>query len=282
MSIWEILGLVFFFFLFVVPVIRRQMVIARRIRAIQLLERHRGSRVITLIHRQEGLGLFGISLLRYIDIEDAEQILRAIRFTPDDMPIDFIVHTPGGLVLAAEQIAHAIKKHQAKVTFFVPHYAMSGGTLLALATDEIVMGDHAVLGSLEPQIGQYGSTSLVKLTQIKSRDKISDEMLLMADTGSKAVEQMRVLINEMLSDTMGEDKARDLAIMLTDGRWTHDFPLTVERLRAIGIPVQVDIPDEIYKLMELYPQPGPARPGVEYIPVPYGRRNREPAGRNNS
>ena len=36
------------------------------------------------------------------------------------------VDTPGGLVLAATQIARAIQGHKGKVTVFVPHYAMSG------------------------------------------------------------------------------------------------------------------------------------------------------------
>jgi ClpP class serine protease len=48
-------------------------------------------------------------------------------------------------VLASRQIAGAIKRHKGKVTAFVPHYAMSGGTLIALAADEIGMCDHAVL-----------------------------------------------------------------------------------------------------------------------------------------
>jgi len=39
------------------------------------------------------------------------------------------------------------------VTVFVPHYAMSGGTLIALTADEIVMDPNAVLGPVDPQIG---------------------------------------------------------------------------------------------------------------------------------
>jgi len=53
---------------------------------------------------------------------------------------------PGGLVLAAEQIAPALRRHSGTVTVFVPRYAMSGGTLIALAADEIVMDPNAVLG----------------------------------------------------------------------------------------------------------------------------------------
>jgi CheY-like chemotaxis protein len=39
------------------------------------------------------------------------------------LPLDIVLHTPGGLVLAALQIARAIRDHKAKVTVFVPHYA---------------------------------------------------------------------------------------------------------------------------------------------------------------
>jgi len=248
---------------------------ARRIRGIRFIERMRNSRAITLIHRQEALGFLGIPFYRYIDIEDSERILRAVRFTPDDMPIDFIIHTPGGLVLPSEQIAHALRRHKAKVTVFVPHYAMSGGTLLALAADEIVMGDDAVLGSVDPQIGmQYPASSILWLTQVKDRDKLEDSTLIFADVARKAVSQISSLIYEILRDRLGEEKARELSEILTEGRWTHDYPLTVERLAALGVPVKVELPNEIYALMELYPQPVPRRPSVEFVPVPYERRER--------
>lgn len=62
-------------------------------------------------------------------------MLRAIELTDPSVPIDLIIHTPGGLVLAAEQIARALSRHPSQVTVMVPHYAMSGGTLIALAAD---------------------------------------------------------------------------------------------------------------------------------------------------
>src|SRR5437879_12288259 len=124
----------------------------QRNRKFHAFEQRRRTRLITMIHRQETMSFLGFPIARYIDIEDSEQVLRAIRLTPPDMPIDFLVHTPGGLVLAAEQIAFALKRHQGKVTVFVPHYAMSGGALIALSGDEIVMAPNAVLGPVEPQL----------------------------------------------------------------------------------------------------------------------------------
>src|SRR5256885_13385299 len=130
----------FWFIMFMIftlqPIIRQKMLEAARLRQIAVLEKSRRTRVITLIHRQETMGFLGFPMFRYIDIEDSEAILRAIKLTDPDVPIDLVLHTPGGLVLAAEQIAHAIGRHKAKVTVIVPHYAMSGGTLIALAADE--------------------------------------------------------------------------------------------------------------------------------------------------
>ena len=124
----------------------------RRVQAIRAIEKAHGSRVITMIHRQERRSLFGLSVSRNIDLEDAQTIIAAIKETPGNVPIDLIVHTPGGLVLAAMQIARAVEAHPAKVTVYVPVYAMSGGTLIALAADEIVLGEFSVLGPIDPQI----------------------------------------------------------------------------------------------------------------------------------
>ena len=60
-------------------------------------EKERGSRVISLIHRQESTSVFGVAVDSHISIEDSEAVLRAIRLTPPEQPIDLILHTPGGL-----------------------------------------------------------------------------------------------------------------------------------------------------------------------------------------
>ncbi len=136
----------FFFVLSAIqPVLKQRFLEATRQRLIARIERQRRSRVILLVHRQEMMSFLGFPVYRYIDVNDSEEVLRAIHLTDKNVPIDIVLHTPGGLVLASLQIARAIHKHEGKVTAFVPHYAMSGGTLIALAADEIVMSEYAVL-----------------------------------------------------------------------------------------------------------------------------------------
>ena len=240
-----------------------------RLRLIKEIERKRKSRVITMIHRQERIAFMGFPLVRYITIEDSERILRAIRMTPDDMPIDLIVHTPGGLALAATQIASALAKRRAPVRVIVPHYAMSGGTLIALAADEIVMDPNAVLGPLDPQLGQFPAPSILRVARMK-KTELRDETLILADVAEKALTQMKNTIVRILTMKGHErEKAEKVADLLTSGYWTHDYPLTVEVIKELGLSVSTDVPDEVYELMELYYQPV-GQPSVQYVPVPYG------------
>ncbi|MGC8800935.1 MAG: SDH family Clp fold serine proteinase [Chloroflexus sp.] len=254
------------------PVIKQRMLDVARQRLLEQLERKRKSRVIVLIHRQETMSLLGFPLVRYINIEDSEAVLRAIKMTDRDIPIDLILHTPGGLVLAAEQIARALQKHPAKVTVFVPHYAMSGGTLISLAADEIVMDENAVLGPVDPQLGQHPAASILRVLERKPISEIDDETLMMADIAEKAIRQVKHTVCELLSDKMSVEKAEEVAHTLASGVWTHDYPITVREARELGLPISTDMPDEIYQMMALYPQTAQRRPSVEYIPVPRSRQ----------
>jgi len=252
------------------PWLRQKMLDSARLRLMHRIERQRNSRVILLVHRQETMSLLGFPVFRYIDINDAEEVIRAIHMTDPDMPIDLVLHTPGGLVLAALQIARAIRAHRGKVTVFVPHYAMSGGTLMALAADEIVMDCHAVLGPVDPQLGEYPAASLVKVVRTKDVNRIDDKTLIMADMAEKALQQIRAEVLELLDGRMPRERAEELADKLTQGTWTHDHPISLREAQEMGLPVRCDMPPEFYQLMALFPQPVRRQMAVQYIPVPYG------------
>ncbi len=266
---------IFFMISALQPVLRQRMIEAARKRMIARIERMRGSRVILLVHRQETMSLLGFPVFRYIDVHDSEEVIRAIQMTDSDVPIDVVLHTPGGLVLAAYQIARAIARHPAKVTVFVPHYAMSGGTLIALAADEIVMGEHAVLGPVDPQLGQQPAASILKVLEQKPADKIDDQTLILADVAGKAIRQVRDSVKKLLHGKYPDDQVERLAELLSTGTWTHDYPVTADEARELGLKVSTEMPVEVYQLMNLFPQPVRRMPSVEYLPVPRHREGGE-------
>ena len=256
-----------------IPLLQKRWLAAKRLGIMRNIEKKHQSRIITMIHRQETMSFLGFPIARYIDIEDSEHLLRAIRMTPTEMPIDLVLHTPGGLVLASEQIACALKRHQGKVTVFVPHYAMSGGTLITLAADEIVMDPDAVLGPVDPQLGSpqtgyYPAASILKALEQPNPNR-DDHTIIQGDIAKKAIEQVNQTIYMLLLEHQTPERATELAKMFSEGRWTHDYPINYEEAKAMGLPVSDQMPEEVYQLMELYPQAKPQRPGVEFIPIPY-------------
>jgi ClpP class serine protease len=257
---------VFFLFSALQPVLKQRFLDASRQRLIGKIEQRHGSRVILLVHRQETMSLLGFPVFRYIDVNDSEEVLRAIHLTDPTVPLDIVLHTPGGLVLAALQIARAIHHHEGKVRAFVPHYAMSGGTLIALAADEIVMSRDAVIGPVDPQLGQFPAASILKVVGRKPVADIDDNTLILADQAEKAIAQVRASVSELLSGKCPDDKATELAALLSEGTWTHDHPITFDIARTFGLPVSSDMPAEFLELLGLYPQPVRRQPTVEYLP----------------
>lgn len=143
--------------------------------------------------------------------------------------------------------------------------------MVALAADEIVMDENAVLGPLDPQVGQYPAASILKVVEEKNVDRVDDETLILADIARKALRQVRESVAELLSHRMDSEEAGKVSEQLTSGQWTHDFPISCQFLRGMGIDVFCNPPGDIYRLMELYPQLPQRRPSIQYVPLPEAR-----------
>lgn len=241
--LWMILGFT------ILPAIRSAVVSMQRKMLIARIERQRGSKVITLIHRSQA-GILGALMARYINLDDSEQIMEKVR-QAGNKPIDLVIHTPGGLVIAASQIARVLRAHQPGVTAIVPQYAMSGGTFLCLASDHILLDENAMLGPVDPQLNGMPASAYLRVMKEKERNAVGDNTLMMADMAEKATVQLQQMAFELLKPKLGEEKAAEVAIALTEGRWTHDYPLYAETLREMGLPVSTAIPHEFRQLLGL-------------------------------
>lgn len=91
--------------------------------------------------------------------------------------------------------------------------------------------------------------------------------------GEKALAQVKQGAIELLTPRMEQAAAEMLAAKLTGGHWTHDYALTASEASALGLPVKVDMPLQVMKLMTLYPQPI-QQSGVEFLPLDIPRQRR--------
>jgi hypothetical protein len=79
-------------------------------------------------------------------------------------------------------------------------------------------------------------------------------------------------VHELLQERLPREKADELAHKLSEGTWTHDYPISAGEAKSLGLNVSTDIPTEILDLLSLYPQPTRTQGGVEYLPVPRQRQ----------
>lgn len=272
-SFWDFAFLffvVFFLYTVIYPQSQLKRVRMKRMARLKAMEKRRGCKVLTMIHRREGISLFGLPAYQFIDEEDAEQILRWIR-KYGDYPLDIILHTPGGQLHASIQIARALRKHPKKTRVFIPHYSMSGGTIIALEADEIFMDKDAVIGPIDPQIGDFvrglfPAPSWIYAAETK-QENAEDVTLVMSDISRKALKLTRNVAKELLEGKIepgpgGEDRLDEVVEKLVSGEMIHSTPLSAAEAKEIGLLVNTDFPEEVHEFMKLF---RPVKNNVAYV-----------------
>lgn len=177
-------------------------------------------------------------LIQGRDLHRVQQHLRHA-----DGPVHIIVHVYGGVVSAVDPIVHALVSYPGKVSVYVPYMAYSGGTLVALAADRIVMGEYAVLGPVDPQIGGFAAADLRGLTQVKTADEIDDVFHLLASLAEKSDHQTQTLVRSLV-------KSEQAVEILTSGRLAHSTGITPGQARKIGLPVEVGVPEAYFEAID--------------------------------
>jgi len=153
-----------------------------------------------------------------------------------------------------------VKKHEGKVTAIVPFYAMSGGSLIALAADEILMEKESILGPVDPQIQGFPARSLITLLSRKPIETISDQMVVLSEIAQKSVDQIKEFVKWLLEDKLSPKDRDAVAIFLTGGYIAHDTPIVIDVVREFGLQAKEGIPDAVYELFRTFEFGQCARP----------------------
>ena len=116
------------------------------------------------------------------------------------------------------------------------------------------MSRYAVLGPVDPQLGQFPGASLVKVIEQKPIAKIDDETLIMADVSRKAIAQVKVAAQELLERHLPRRKRR--------GHWRRnrrpasgrtDYPISPDEAKRLGLNVSTELPEEVLQLGDAVP-----------------------------
>ncbi|HDQ05276.1 MAG TPA: hypothetical protein ENN36_00950, partial [Candidatus Bathyarchaeota archaeon] len=189
-----------------------------------------------------------------------------IQTKTDAQKLMLLVNSPGGLVQSSYKIARALRKTFKEIIVFVPHIAASGGTLLALTGNKIVMGMMSQLSPLDPQAqiegGAVSANSVVDAHQFVTRlfDDVSVEdapysYKALADKcdgvdirdAFASLSLMEEYILEILEDCgYSKEECKKISHNIVRGFKTHDEVINIDKAKKLGLNVVAhnDFPDE--------------------------------------
>jgi hypothetical protein len=186
-----------------------------------------------------------------------ETAINQIQAKTDARKLLLLVNSPGGLVQSSYKIARALRKTFKEIIVFVPHIAASGGTLLALAGNKIVMGMMSQLSPLDPQAkvedGAVSANSVVDAHEFVTRlfDDVSVEdapysYKALADKcdgvdirdALASLSLMEEYILEILEDCgYSKEECKKISHSIVRGFKTHDEVINMDKAKKLGLNV---------------------------------------------
>lgn len=242
----SIIGSAFMIFIFWGSFIQPQLgnIIAKF--ALKKIKKITGRNILFIKHTESGL--FSQSMITQKTMLDINKAFRKF----DGKPFDLILHTPGGEVFSSMFISRMLKSYKGEIRSFVPFYAMSGGSLLALSGNDIYLSKNGCIGCIDPQVGMlwnYGSASSWNRIMKVKGNKANDSSISMAFLGSQCTKTIKNYLIELLDDKMSKKENRFFAEFLTSGKVEHIYPLGINELREFGLDVR-PLDDKISKYLE--------------------------------
>ena len=88
--------------------------------------------------------------------EDVNGFMAAFHGVDKSKGLTVLMHTPGGATMAVQSLVEYTRSMFKDVEVIVPAFAMSAGTMYALASDKIILGRQSQLGPIDPQLSVAG------------------------------------------------------------------------------------------------------------------------------
>ncbi|GMV53711.1 MAG: hypothetical protein OKBPIBMD_01926 [Chlorobi bacterium] len=180
--------------------------------------------------------------------------------TKKETGLDLILHTPGGSIGATEAIVHYLRQmFGCNIRVIVPQIAMSAGTMIALASKEIILGKQSSLGPIDPQFNGIPANLIIKeftqaqqeLSQDPSRTpywqiRLAKYPATWFYQAELAVRRAKENVRQWLLSNMFEGRGPDADTMVnhivtqlsdSDANMAHDRHIHIAELLELGICV---------------------------------------------
>ena len=197
-----------------------------------------------------------------IDIDDSESFIERIHDINQknkNRSLSIILYTTGGLIFSSDMIVEILLSYSTKVNIYIPGFAYSAGSMIALCADKLYMNKFSVMGPVDPQMGynvdehgnEDGASSKCFMQLLDEKEDISDDFYLKAleskSLHSDNIENLKKIIH-IKKINLSKNRKKRFIDEFASGKHPHHKPFSVNRLQNMGLPVETSIPPEINEL----------------------------------
>lgn len=184
--------------------------------------------------------------------------LRKILSTNNNKNIIMLIESVGGYISSSDSMLNLLNHHKPIKHAYIPVYAMSAATLLALSCDKIYMDKCAVFGPTDPQIMVFNDMvsfrSVLQIIENKSINKISDKLLMAYYEYKKMyddnVKQIKQCINKHKKKNISDDDVEEIVKTFTLGNLPHHTEIVLNDLTKV-LNINNTIPAHILTIHSL-------------------------------
>jgi hypothetical protein len=194
-----------------------------------------------------------------IDKED-EFIKEYSKFNLED-ELNILIYVSGGEITPSDAIFHILSKHEGVINIYIPTYAYSAGSMLALCGDNIYMNEYSLLSPVDPQIeyndeiDQISVKSMISLKEtIGIKNLNYQEILRYYDCQLLYDDNIRNLKKALKRNLNKYSRYKIDKIIkhFAYGIYPHEKQFNVDELFDIGLNILTPVPDKYNKIFKKY------------------------------
>lgn len=176
--------------------------------------------------------------------------------------IIIILHSKGGSIFSSDIIFNSLLIFDKQITSYIPKYALSAATIIALASNKIFMNKYAYLSPTDPQIGfeienisMYCASKVLSdyINLMKNFKQVNSIVALTAlDAKTSHNDNINSINKILLKRNINVNKHDEIINLFCSGEHPHDKPIYFEDIKGLGFNAKLGIPNDIQKLFEFY------------------------------
>ena len=190
-----------------------------------------------------------------VNFENSEEVFKFFRNISFDMDLHLIIITEGGESDNPDLVSYMISQlkdsgYEHMVNVYIPSYAMSSGSMMMLAADNIYMNWYSCASPVDTQIEyemEDNETFSVKyLRKMKSKGEFKERFSELIKKDAEAIYQTDAyILRRILKDNPNRKK---IIKQMFDTKLSHGMNFNYHDLKNMGLNVITPIPDNILKI----------------------------------